>query len=92
MGDGKTGAIHADAVAEGGVGEDFRTFRDGQGCAVAAGCGGVVGGEICDSLRDVISDETMEKSGGIDSLPIVSTNPVNMLDNLYGVERLDDVL
>lgn len=48
--DRETGAIDADAVAQGGVRQDLTAVADGErGAAAAAGCAGVDGGEIAHS-------------------------------------------
>lgn len=57
LGDGQAGAVDADAVAEGGVGEDFRAVGDGKRGAAAAGAAGIVLHEVRDDwVSPVVSD------------------------------------
>jgi hypothetical protein len=72
LADVETGAINADPVAEGGVREDLSTVRDGEG-----GESRVVSLLTPRAMRLVIRRFGVKKI--MNSLPMVSTKPVNMI-------------
>ena len=66
FGDGEAGAVDADAVAEGGVGEDLAALGDGEGGAAAAGGGGVEVAELGDGWECGLVMRSKSSQAGMD--------------------------